>query len=261
MPAYPADPASSNLAERRYKDPPAPIHISSNHVVAKTPKRSLRETIPETVSPLSPTKAGNGMHPDTDASSYSPDKHSMHPGPLNIRENTFDHTRSDVNDAVLDMYKGWTKMQSPGDLPLDGSPNYKMSHRPRRSKSTGEGLRSRHEAISVSPTTPPPFPPHPHPHPVQASIYAAASAQRDMDSPLFSPLAFYFRGPDFPTTKKGEKTMIGQNGWLERTEKSPDKGKKAPQKKVGILDSIKKIAKDMVSLKPAVPVRLTKLIL
>lgn len=46
--------------------------------------------------------------------------------------------------------------------------------------------------------------------------------------------------------KKGEKTMIGDNGWLERTDKVPDKTKKTPQKKVGIIEGIKKIAKDMV---------------
>lgn len=50
--------------------------------------------------------------------------------------------------------------------------------------------------------------------------------------------------------KKGEKTMIGDNGWLERTDKGADAAKKAPQKKAGILDSIKKIAKDMVGLRP-----------
>lgn len=41
--------------------------------------------------------------------------------------------------------------------------------------------------------------------------------------------------------------MIGEKGWLERTETSPDKAKKGNTKKMGILDGIKKIAKDMVS--------------
>ena len=65
---------------------------------------------------------------------------------------------------------------------------------------------------------------------------------------LFSPLALYFRGDDFPTEKKGEKTMIGQNGWLECTEQTDrNKIKQTPQKKTGILDGIRKIAKDVVS--------------
>ncbi|KAM6483165.1 hypothetical protein H0G86_011073 [Trichoderma simmonsii] len=66
---------------------------------------------------------------------------------------------------------------------------------------------------------------------------------------LFSPLALYFRGHDFPTEKKGEKTMIGQHGWLESTEQALyDRNKQSPQKKTRILDGIKKIAKDVSEL-------------
>ncbi|KAK1248091.1 hypothetical protein MKX07_000979 [Trichoderma sp. CBMAI-0711] len=43
--------------------------------------------------------------------------------------------------------------------------------------------------------------------------------------------------------------MIGQNGWLECTEQSDlNKNKHTPQKKTGILDGIRKIAKDMSGL-------------
>ncbi|KAL7948170.1 hypothetical protein V8C42DRAFT_244109 [Trichoderma barbatum] len=67
---------------------------------------------------------------------------------------------------------------------------------------------------------------------------------------VFSPLALYFRGVEFPTEKKGEKTMIGQNGWLECTEQNDhDKKKQTPQKKARILDGIRKIAKDMSELR------------
>ncbi|KAL6852236.1 hypothetical protein J3F83DRAFT_563971 [Trichoderma novae-zelandiae] len=67
------------------------------------------------------------------------------------------------------------------------------------------------------------------------------------ENTLFSPLALYFRGDDFPTEKKGEKTMIGHNGWLECTEQTDaNKTKQTPQRKTGgILDGIRKIAKDM----------------
>jgi hypothetical protein len=58
----------------------------------------------------------------------------------------------------------------------------------------------------------------------------------------------YFRGTDYPSVKKGEKVMIGDNGWLERTDNGADQVSKAPQKKTGILDSIKKMAKDVVCL-------------
>lgn len=71
---------------------------------------------------------------------------------------------------------------------------------------------------------------------------------RGVGTDLFSPLALYFRGDDFPIEKKGEKTMIGQHGWLESTEQTLyDKNKQSPQKKTRILDGIRKIAKDMVS--------------
>ncbi|OAA58830.1 hypothetical protein ISF_06613 [Cordyceps fumosorosea ARSEF 2679] len=71
------------------------------------------------------------------------------------------------------------------------------------------------------------------------------------ESPMFSPLPLYFRGQDFPTVKQGGKTLIGNNGWLEKTGQDSlglDGERKTPQKRAGILDSIKKIAKDMTEL-------------
>ena len=69
-----------------------------------------------------------------------------------------------------------------------------------------------------------------------------------LPSALWSPFPFYFRGDDFPSEKKGGKTMFGHDGWLERTEQGADKGKKgSPHKKAGLIESIKKIAKEMVS--------------
>jgi hypothetical protein len=78
-----------------------------------------------------------------------------------------------------------------------------------------------------------------------------AEAIASIESPLFSPLASYFRGPDFPSEKKGGKTMIGDNGWLERTQSVSEQAKRSPSKRIGILEAIKKIAKDMVSLLPS----------
>ncbi|EHK18657.1 uncharacterized protein TRIVIDRAFT_44349 [Trichoderma virens Gv29-8] len=72
-------------------------------------------------------------------------------------------------------------------------------------------------------------------------------SRKDDGNNLFSPLALYFRGDDFPTEKKGEKTMIGQHGWLECTEQTDyDKNKQTPQKKTRILDGFRKIAKEML---------------
>ncbi|OAA36979.1 hypothetical protein BBO_07954 [Beauveria brongniartii RCEF 3172] len=71
------------------------------------------------------------------------------------------------------------------------------------------------------------------------------------ESAMFSPLPLYFRGQDFPTVKQGGKTLIGNNGWLEKTGQDGlrlDGASKPAQKKTGIFDSIKKIAKDMTEL-------------
>ena len=125
-----------------------------------------------------------------------------------------------------------------GVSPEPSPSRHSISQHPRRSKSNVEGLR--HQA-SPSKTVPPPDPVR---RP-QARLTA------NVGSPLFSPLALYFRGQDLSTVKKVEKVLIGDNGWLERTgqqDEQTEMDKKTPQKRAGFLDSIKKIAKDMVSL-------------
>jgi hypothetical protein len=109
----------------------------------------------------------------------------------------------------------------------------RCSPSPRRTQSNAEPMR--HHAVMYT-EQPPPMPAMP----------TRAEAIASIESPLFSPLACYFRGPDFPSEKKGGKTMIGDNGWLERTQ-SVQQGKRSPSKRIGILEGIKKIAKDMVS--------------
>jgi hypothetical protein len=47
--------------------------------------------------------------------------------------------------------------------------------------------------------------------------------------------------------KKGGKVLIGDNGWLERPPVSPQNKNKGSPKRSGILDSIKKMARDVVS--------------
>jgi hypothetical protein len=64
---------------------------------------------------------------------------------------------------------------------------------------------------------------------------------------MFSPLALYFRDQEYPAERKGKKTMIGQDGWLEITERSSCCNKQTSPKKTGILDGIRKFAKDIVS--------------
>lgn len=68
---------------------------------------------------------------------------------------------------------------------------------------------------------------------------------------VYSPLMTYFASEGFPVQKVGGKTMIGHQGWLERpaagdTTQVDQQKKDFSPKKLGLLDSIKKMAKDMV---------------
>ncbi|MBE3043593.1 hypothetical protein IMZ48_13685 [Candidatus Bathyarchaeota archaeon] len=69
--------------------------------------------------------------------------------------------------------------------------------------------------------------------------------QRDA---LYSPLTPFFADKSGAAEKKGSKIMFGQNGWLEKTGKTPEK-KKITQKK-SIFGGLRKMAKDLVSLIP-----------
>ncbi|KAG6040188.1 hypothetical protein E4U41_001330 [Claviceps citrina] len=62
-----------------------------------------------------------------------------------------------------------------------------------------------------------------------------------------SPLPLYFRGQGYPTAKKGSKTMIGCNGWLESTDRAFEYGKKPQSKRLAFIDSIKRMAKDVTA--------------
>lgn len=62
----------------------------------------------------------------------------------------------------------------------------------------------------------------------------------------YSPLTPYFVDKMFPGPKKGSKTLIGENGWLQRT--CNNQAEEPLPKKSGIIDSIKKKAKEFVRL-------------
>jgi hypothetical protein len=61
----------------------------------------------------------------------------------------------------------------------------------------------------------------------------------------YSPLTPFFSTKDMPASKTATKTMIGDNGWLERTVTGAEE-KSTPAKKVGFLGNLKKMAKEMV---------------
>ncbi len=63
---------------------------------------------------------------------------------------------------------------------------------------------------------------------------------------LYSPLSRETDDEQEESARKNRKVLVGYNGWLERTgNPSPDK-KPSPPKK-GILDTIWKVAKEVVS--------------
>lgn len=64
------------------------------------------------------------------------------------------------------------------------------------------------------------------------------------EEPQYSPLTPFFVDKEYPGPKKGSKTLIGENGWLQRTNTGKTSNS-SPQKKGGILDSIKKVAKEL----------------
>nr|XP_036585771.1 uncharacterized protein CTRU02_03922 [Colletotrichum truncatum]KAF6795962.1 hypothetical protein CTRU02_03922 [Colletotrichum truncatum] len=67
---------------------------------------------------------------------------------------------------------------------------------------------------------------------------------------MYSPLGPYFAYYDLPAQKIAGKTLIGEQGWLERPNKTPDSKRDNSPKKPSLLDSLKKIAKDMTEGKP-----------
>ncbi|KAF5019753.1 hypothetical protein F66182_8225 [Fusarium sp. NRRL 66182] len=223
----------ANIAERRQKNPPSPLQLGSGRRGGITPRPVKMEDISGSVSPLGQGRYENDKIFEDDASSvYSP-QYTAQPSPLHLS-----HARSNskVNDVAADPYRVWVKNHDPsviGESPGRPEP---LINRPRRSKSSADGLRQA-RAIEVRS---PPIP--------QVVTLRPDNTQTLQNTPLFSPLQFYFRGTDYPSAKKGEKTMIGDNGWLERTDRGVEQTAKVPQKKTGILDSIKKMAKDVAEL-------------
>ncbi|PNY23172.1 Uncharacterized protein TCAP_06889 [Tolypocladium capitatum] len=234
MPKRQGDIFAASLAERRQQPAPALIQVGDRRTAARTPHRAQLELVSHAVSPLSPRRGRR--QGGADSGEVSPYYPSGQPESFYTRNTTSDSSDANVNGPVMDMYKAWAQRTSPIEYPEPPPRVQSLAQLPRRSKSTSDGLAS--DGMRFSEGPPPPLP---------TLNPARGTAVQPADSPLFSPLALYFRGNDFPSIKKGEKTMIGHNGWLERTGKASEKVKKTPQKKAGILESIKKIAKDMTA--------------
>ncbi|OAR05901.1 hypothetical protein LLEC1_06658 [Akanthomyces lecanii] len=230
--------ADDSLAKRRQKAALAQIDVSVQHRNAAKPQRPQMEHVDTAVSPLS---ANNSTNKDASnrapSSSYS--SHGLElqpPRPLNIPSNRRSQPRQQSEDGVVDIYNDWTQIYRSGVSPISPEPvRFRDSEtpHPRRSKSLAEGMRRQKSPAKESRI----------PEPERQTYYPPDMVS---ESPMFSPLPLYFRGQDFPTVKQGGKTLIGNNGWLENTGQDGDD--KTPQKRTGIFDSIKKIARDMTEL-------------
>ncbi|KAF5667548.1 hypothetical protein FHETE_5606 [Fusarium heterosporum] len=227
---------SASIAERRQRNPPSPLQLGTGRYNGVGPLSSEIEDVPEAVSPLGQGRFERGpIFEDNASSVYSPQP-TAHPSPLHLSHL---RSRSKVNNTSDSSYEEWLMNHDPSIIRGSESHPEPLVNRPRRSKSSADGLRQARAVEVYSPSVP------------QVITLGANSnsghnhSQTIRNTPLFSPLQLYFRGTDYPSAKKGEKVMIGDNGWLERTNKGGDQMVKAPQKKTGILDSIKKIAKDV----------------
>ncbi|KAI3578089.1 hypothetical protein IWW34DRAFT_806670 [Fusarium oxysporum f. sp. albedinis] len=200
---------SASLAQRRHINPPSPLQLGTLRRIGTVPRPAEMEEIPDAVSPLGQGSFEREPVFDDDASSvYSPQQ-TARPSPLRLS-----HVRSQskFNGAGEGSFQEWKRSHDSSMI--------------RESVSHPEDL----------------------PQVVTVGFNNSNYHRTVQDTPVFSPLQFYFRGTDYPSSKKGEKTMIGDNGWLERPNGGSDQSSKTPQKKTGILDNIKKLAKDMTEL-------------
>ncbi|CAH0017552.1 unnamed protein product [Clonostachys rhizophaga] len=210
-----------NLAERRQKSTPTPVRVGENkpRMEKNIPNRPVPEAAPYPVSPLSPMEMYEAS--DMRVSDYSSGQHitsPSRPDPLRLRGDAQYQEAVPGNGNVMNMYDSW--VQNLPEVPRG------HGHQPQRSKSTLDGFSRGDNSSAYS-----------------RSPQKGASNSREVnDSPPFSPFPFYYREKGIPVEKRGGKTMIGEGGWLERTDGKPDT---VNAKKPGILDGIKKMAKDI----------------
>lgn len=88
----------------------------------------------------------------------------------------------------------------------------------------------------------------PKPDDEYVTVVVGAEIQPDASSEppraMYSTLPSLSNEPQFTTMRKGHKVMVGHNGWLDRPE-CLDK-KPSPPKKGRILDTLKRMAKEVV---------------
>ncbi|KAH8175287.1 hypothetical protein LIA77_03705 [Sarocladium implicatum] len=246
MPSWSKHGKYPSLAERRRQVAPSNIQVEKN---TKGSKHSLKPQVKETVGLMSPlhcehvtdwsTTQGSSSgghysvserHPSQEPEPLKLQPRKYEPPPAPRRERAAPRDRSPEKWIKTDTYASSRALQQ----------GIRCSNSPRRTQSNAEQIR--YHGLAPEERHEDPLPPS-----WESMLPTRAEAIASVESPLFSPLACYFRGPDFPAEKMGGKTMIGDNGWLERTEMH-DRTKRSPSKRIGIIEGIKRIAKDMTEL-------------
>lgn len=221
MPGATENFVEESLAERRQREHPGQIQAADDCSTVRKPQRPSMEPISWALSPLSPILG-------EDAPKANGDQGPLSRGPRCAESSYLGFSKAGardeaVDEEIADKYATWLQMTTPTEEVESSARAQKSAQKRLQVETASDG--SERSISLLSPRGP------------EAMLQTA-------ESPLFSPLALYFRGQGFPSKKMGEKTMIGDNGWLERTEKVSGQGR---HKKTGVLESIKRIAKEMVS--------------
>ncbi|PHH83165.1 hypothetical protein CDD82_3330 [Ophiocordyceps australis] len=242
-----------SIASRRRQYQPKPIQVSESHL----PGHARLQPNSDNVSPLSPDSEKRLRQKDQIGQEFLQDNGDDTVLPYHTSDLPGAYGRSvmiseaDINKPVLDTYQAWLRdsrsgFSPPGEASVHHARAQSLPQCARRTKSTSEGLRPVYGDMPATYVPNSHLPPPPLPQPLAEA--APHWSQKPLESPPFSPLALYFRGQDFPSVKKGEKTLIGDNGWLERPDNVGNgRDKKSPQKKTGIIESIKKIAREVTA--------------
>lgn len=225
MPGYSAEMAAyhaATLAQRRKQEAPDHLDINDTRKYGTFMHRSSK--FPVSSHPL-----------QYDSNEVSPlgedDVSSLYSQHMSDRSNASPYVKggtvSQRIDNVMHTYNDWEVSED--YTRVSGSPVRSMSPRRARSPVREPSPPRRPEAVSRT----------------------SALKHSELSNTSYSPLMTYFAFEGLPVQKLGRKTMIGDQGWLDRpsgqARRAPDHDKKdLSPKKLGLLDSIKKMAKDMV---------------
>lgn len=208
----------ATLARRRHQTPPSPLLVGEPHLYRTSSSKQIMPVQMDQESPSAPEERAVA------ASEYEWD-----------------------SESVYSEYGNTEACASPLKVPpiWDGRIDHGMSDNPvLHGYCTWKHPSTQVENVANSPAFE-----QTHTEPSGANLWAEKGVRKITASPrdaLYSPLTPFFAHKGAPVDKKGSKTMFGQNGWLEKTERNPKK-KRDTQRK-GIFEGLKRMAKDLVGL-------------